>query len=157
MNAPTNNKNTILDLDELMDATLDAVADLPDFVTPPNGLYVLGIYEAEIKKPKEAGKASRITLTYKVLQTIDTEGIPVADNSLFNEGFQGTEQGLEFFKKRAIKIMNVSDLNGVPLREILAGMKDVEFKARIVVKNTKDAATGKEYENVDVRPIHDPA
>lgn len=149
----TTNAATLLDLDALMDTTLDAVANIPDYVTPPNGLYRLGITEAEIKPAKEAGKAARIVITYKVIATIDCDDVPVVDNSLFNEGFMGTQQGLEYFKKAAIKIMNVSDLDGVPLREILSGMKDQEFDARITVKITKGEG-GKEYENVQIRPIH---
>lgn len=156
MNAPTNgNKNAILDLDDLLDSNLDTVADIPDYVTPPDGLYKLDIVDAEIKKAKEAGKASRITITYKVAETVDTAGAPVADGSLFTEGFQGTEQGLEFFKKQVKKIMNVTEIGGVSMRDILEGLKDIQgMEAHISTRKTVDAVTKKEYENTNIRPIH---
>jgi hypothetical protein len=145
-------ENTILDMDALLDATLDNVADIPDFLNPPDGLYELAITEAEIKPGKEAGKASRIVLTHKVVSTVDTDGVPVPNGSLFQESFQGTEQGLGFFKKQAKKYMNVDDISGVSMREIIASLKGLEYKARVTTKVTKNDA-GKEYENVNVRPI----
>lgn len=158
MNA--NTQATILDLDQLLDATLDGVEDIPDYLTPPTGLYKLSIIEAEIKAgkkadpaKKQAAKAARIVITYKVDSTVETEGMPVPDGSLFTEGMQGTEDGLKFFKKQARKLLNVESLDGVPIRGILDALKEVQlFDARITVrKSTGDQ--GQEYENVNVTPI----
>lgn len=157
MNAQTD--TTILDLDALLDATLDTVEDLADYINPPTGNYNLSIMEAEIKpgkkasKPGEKAKASRIVITYRVNATKETEGIPVPDGSLFTEGMQGTEDGLKFFKKQARKLLNVDSLDGVTIRDILMSLKEVsEFDARIVLRLTKGDA-GQEYENVNVTPI----
>ena len=153
------NTSTILDLDQLLDATLDTVEDIADYLNPPSGNYRLAITEAEIKAGKPAGKAgekakaARIVITYKVVATTETEGIPVPDGTLFTEGMQGTEDGLKFFKKQARKLLNVDNLDGVSIRDILSSLKESpEFDARIVTRTTKNEQ-GQEFENVNVTPI----
>lgn len=161
MNAIVQSSSTILDIDALLDATLDTVADMADYLNPPTGTYVLSITEAEIKpgKPadpakKQAAKAARIVVTYRVDQTTETDGIPVPNNTLFTEGFQGTEEGLAFFKKQAKKLLNVEDLSGVVIREILEALKGVQQFNAVVKTTTTPSDDGKrEYENVNVRPV----
>ena len=151
---------TILDLDSLLDSTLDGVEDIADYINPPTGLYQLSIIEAEIKAgkkadpaKKQAAKAARIVITYKVEATTETEGIPVPDGTLFTEGMQGTEDGLKFFKKQARKLLNVDSLDGVSIRDILGSLKEIGlFDARIVLKETP-GDNGRTYENVNVTPI----
>lgn len=146
-------ENTILDLDALLNSSLDNVADVPDYLNPPTGSYTLSVVEAEIKagKPAEGktpAKAARIVVTYRVDQTKETEGIPVPDGTLFTEGFQGTEKGLEFFKKQSKKLLNVEDLNGVTIADILGSLKEVQnFDAMVTLKKDE------QYENVNVRPV----
>lgn len=158
-----NTSATILDIDSILDSTLDAVADVPDYLNPPTGNYILSVTEAEIKpgKPKtakEEAKPARLVITYRVEETLETEGIPVPNQTLFTEGFQGTEEGLGYFKKQAKKLLNTDNLDGVSIRDINASLKEVQnFKARLTNKTTKDDKTGREYENVNVRPIWEEA
>lgn len=154
------NNTTILDIDALMESTLDSIPDLPDYLNPPTGNYILSVTEAEIKpgKPadpakKQAAKAARIVITYRVDSTTETSGIPVPDNTLFTEGFQGTEEGIGYFKKQAKKILNVDDLAGVTIRDILDAIKGVQNFAAVVKTATTTGDNGKEYENVNVRPV----
>ncbi|WCD44286.1 hypothetical protein Tiera_030 [Polaromonas phage Tiera] len=161
MNAPANAKPkaTLLDLDSLMDTKLDSVATLPDFMNPPNGLYRLAVTEAGLKKydvKDEAGKATgdsahRISITYKVVTTreYDSSELPVPDGTLFTEGFQGTEQGLEYFKKRAMGILNVKEFDGASLGDIFTGLVNEEFEAKLTTKTAK--VGNKEYENLQIR------
>lgn len=146
------NNATILDLDALMDSTLDAIADVPDFINPPAGLYQLAVTDAALDeyKSKDGSKASRFKITYKVVDTIETTECPVSNGSLFTETFQATEQGLSFFKKQAKALLGV-DISGVPLREILANLKGIELEAKITVR--KSSKDGKDYENISVRPV----
>ena len=155
------NTSTILDIDALLDSTLDSVPDIPDYLNPPTGNYTLSVIEAEIKagKPadpakKQAAKAARLVITYKVDSTIETDGIPVPDGTLFTEGFQGTEEGITFFKKQAKKLLNVEDLSGVTIRDILEALKGVQNLSAMLKNTTTQSEDGKrEYENVNVRPI----
>ena len=155
------NQSTILDIDALLDSTLDSVPDMPDYLNPPTGNYTLSVIEAEIKagKPadpakKQAAKAARLVITYKVDSTIETDGIPVPDGTLFTEGFQGTEDGIAFFKKQAKKLLNVEDLSGVTIRDILEALKGVQNLSAMLKNTTTQSEDGKrEYENVNVRPI----
>jgi len=147
---------TILDLDELLDSNLDQVEDLPDYVDPSSGLYSLSIAEAKINKSKDPKKASRIVLTYKIEEVIEVDagGYPVPTGSLFTEGFQGTADGLKFFKRQAKKLLNADDLTGISLGDLLGGLKGLSpFGARVAVRKSKNAETGQEYTNIDVRPI----
>lgn len=158
MNTNTKPASTILDLDAMMDESLDSVPDMPDFMNPPNGFYGLRIKEAKIeqyetkaKDGKPATTGTRIRVTTEVAETIECEGMPVPNGTLFSETFQGTEDGLGYFKKHAIKVLNVADVKGVPLREILASLAGAEFQAKIKTKTVK--ANGNEYENLQVNVV----
>lgn len=150
---------TILDLDAMLDGTLDQIQAAPDYVTPPPGDYILSVEEAKLEKykNKEQKEGIRIKIQYKVNQTValseHTEEPAVADGSMFNETFQYTEEGLPYFKKAAQSILNVKSLDGVSLRDIFDGLRGQEFQARIGSKSSvKD---GKTYENATIRPVHE--
>ena len=157
--------NTILDLDTMMDMAMDSIETLPDFVTPPAGTYNLGINKAFIEEyqtkqtaTEKAKKSTRIKILYAVDSTIELSSNeqPVKDGALFSEQFMGTSEGLKYFKRQAMNILNVEEesLKGVSLKEILAGLMDVHFKARITIKKSAKEGGG-EYENVQVRPVHE--
>lgn len=159
MNAPTKTA-TILDLDALLDESLDSIPDLPEYINPPDGNYRLRCKEAKIEsykgKPKNgepAKEGTRIRMTTEVVATVELakDGAPVADGTLFSETFQGTEEGLGFFKQRAIKVLNVADVKGVPLREILSSLEGSEYDAKITTKVSKVGDST--YENIQVRVI----
>ncbi len=160
MNTTTKPAATILDLDNMLDESLDSVPDMPDFQNPPDGLYRLKTMSAKIeqytskaKDGKPEQKGTRIRLTTSVLKTVEIKPgeLPVPDGTLFSETFQGTEEGLGYFKARAIKVLNVEDLKGVALRDILSGLADAEYDAKITIKVSKtDTGT---FENLNVRVI----
>jgi hypothetical protein len=146
----------LLDLDALLDESMDEVADLPDFITPPAGTYTLGIedvklepYESKDKKTK----GHRINVTYKVIATQETTEPPVPDGSLFSERFTYNEQGKEFFKRAAKKILK-DDLQGATFRQIFDAMKaEVVFDAVLSISKSAPNAEGQSYENVRIRVI----
>lgn len=160
-----NNANASLDLGAMMDATLDAIPDAPDFSNPPAGEYRLSVKDCKIDsytaKPKPekndaGGERQRIKMLYIIEQTVSTAGNeqPVPDGTMFNETFMGTEQGLSFFKKRIKEIMNASDLAGVSLKDMMDSIKGQAFDARITIKkspNPNDPNTP--YENVQIRVV----
>ena len=155
---------TILDLDVLMDVEMDKIETLPDFVNPPAGTYLLSVVEAKTEKytPKvtkenpKPTEAARLKIIYKVDQTIETVDLPVKDGSLFSESFMYTEDGLKYFKRQAMNILNVKDFEGARLKDVIDGLKDASFKAKITIRKTPNPAGG-EYENVQVRPVHEVA
>ena len=147
---------TILDMDAMLDQTLDNVEDVADFVTPPAGNYVLGHESCAVDryKSKDGSEGVRIKAQLKVVSTVELEGeaLPVADGSLFSLTWQATEDGLKYFKKYAKQVLNVEDLDGVTLRDIMASVADVkEFNARVTIRRSPKEGGG-EYENVQVRP-----
>lgn len=149
-----NNEATLLDMDSILDQTMDAVKDVPDYVTPTNGNYVLSVASSELKPglPAKAGKeatAPRLVITYRIEEVLEAEGLPPATGSLFSEGFTGTAQGLEYFKKQVRKILNTDDLGSASVRDLLTGLPEVgAFNATVKVTKKGD------YENVSIRPVH---
>lgn len=161
MNAKT--EATILDLDAMMDIKMDEVETLPDFVIPPAGNYTLKVKEAKIEKYKSksepGAQKSRIRVTYIIMATkeVAAGNLPVADGSMFSETFMGTEDGIKYFKKAAMGALNVSSFEGASIKDVIDGLADAEFEARVTVKSTTDAATKQVYENVSVRAVNAPA
>jgi hypothetical protein len=94
----------------------------------------------------------------KILYTIvSTESVsgnepPVPDGSMFSETFQATQDGLSYFKKRIKDIMNVSDMQGVTLAQMMDSVKGMELKARITIRKSK-GDNGQEYENLNIRVV----
>ena len=164
MNATTNTNGTadvtILDLDAMMDIKMDDVETLPDFVTPPPGVYMLKVKEAKIEKyssrKEPTVKRQRIRVVYTVAATkeILAGNIPVADGSMFSETFMGTEDGIKFFKKSAMGILSVDNFEGASLKDVIDGLVDTEFDARITARSTTDPETKQVYENITVKPVN---
>lgn len=159
MNAPTK-ESTLLDLEGMLGETMDNIPDAPDYATPPAGEYRLQVKDSAVDKykPKAGGSAQRLKNTYTILSTLSTASneIPVPDGSMFTETFQATEMGLGYFKARIKSIMGVSDLNGVSLGDMMAGVKGTSFDARITIKTSPKDATNPaagSYENVQIRVI----
>lgn len=155
-------QGTILDMDAMLDGTLDEVADVPDYVTPPAGTYVLAVEDVAIDKRKDKAGVEKpiINVTFKVVATIETKEPPVSDGSLFSERFQYTEDGLAYFKRAAKSILNVADVSGASLRDIFATLKDVQ-QVNAVISHTESTvgvgAEAKNYTNLRIRYVHAPA
>jgi hypothetical protein len=155
-------EKTLLDLDSMMNETLDAIQEAPDYNNPPAGEYMLNVNDAKIDKYKDkAGKeAQRLKITYSIaetLETVDNEA-PVPNGSLFTETFQATEQGLSFFKKRIRELMQAEDVQGVSLGDMMSSVKGQLVKARITIKKTPKkengaVVPGEFYENLNIRII----
>lgn len=150
--------NTLLDLDAMLNDSLDNIADVPDFMNPPVGEYRLSVKDCAIDKyetKKEPGvQKQRMKFTYAIIETISVAGSepPAPDGTLFTETFMATEQGLSFFKKRIKDVMGASDVAGVTLGDMMNSVKGQEFTCRLTIKKTK-GADGTEYENIQIRVV----
>ncbi len=147
---------TLLDLEAMSGETLDGIEEAPDFITPPPGEYLLLVTDAKIDKyeTKDGLPAQRLKVMYSVAKTINTvnDEPPVADGSIFSETFQGTEQGLSFFKKRIRELMNAENVQGVTLADMMSSVKGQQVKARLSIKKTaKKGVPGEFYENLQIR------
>jgi hypothetical protein len=160
MNATTQKET--LDLGAMMEETLDGIPDAPDFVNcPPPGEYRLNVQDAKVDqyetKDEPGIQKQRLKFNYKIEQTVSVSGNepPLPDNSMFSETFQATVDGLGYAKKRIKEIMNVSDLAGVTLGQMMETVKGQSFDARITVRKTagKGANAGTTYENPTIRVI----
>lgn len=154
----SNVKAESLDLGAMMDQTLDSIADAPEFSNPPAGEYRIEVKDTKIDKYKSKDEPDlekqRLKITYTVLQTVSVAGNeqPVPDGTMFTETFMGTEQGLSYFKTRIKAIMNVTDLAGVSLKDMMDSVKGTAFDCRITIKKSPNPKGG-EYENIQIRVI----
>jgi len=158
---------TLLNLNDMIEQTLDTIPDAPDYSNPPAGEYNLLVKDVKVEtyqvkeKTKDgvvtpAYEAQRLKITYSVNETKSTAAgeIPVPDGTMFTETFQGTEQGLSFFKSRIKTVMNASDLAGVSLGDMMNSIKGTSFDARISIKKSpKPNSTTEFYENIQIKVI----
>lgn len=149
-------QNTILDLEQMANDTLDTIPEAPDFVTPPAGEYTLTVKDCAIDKykTKEGEAKQRLKITYTIDETISVANNeqPVPNESIFSENFTATEQGIGYFKKRVKEVMQAENVTGVTLGEMINSIKGIQFKCRITIKKSPNPAGG-EYENVQIRIV----
>ena len=158
----TSTEKATLDLGAMLEESLDNIPEAPDFQLPPAGEYRLSVVDAKIdyyETKKEPGvEKQRLKIIYSVDATVAVSAAskepPVPDGSLFRETFQATEEGLGYFKKRIKDVMNVSDLFGVSLKEMMESVKGVGFDARITIKTTANPNDkDNPYQNVNVKVV----
>lgn len=158
MNAETQAKDTILDLNAMMNETLDSVPEAAGYENPPAGEYSLLIKDAAVDTytSKDGSEGQRLKITYEVAATHSTASgeQPVPNGTLFTETFQGTIQGVGFFKKRIKEVLNVETVEGVTLADMMNSAKGAAFDARISIKKTaKKDAPGEFWENLNIKVV----
>lgn len=155
---------TLLDLDQVLGASIDGVADAPEFITPPEGSYVLTVasakaekYTATNKDTKEEEERIRIRINYGVVSVKslkDEAEAPPAAGSMFSEQFMTNPEGLSFFKRQAKNILGEENIKGATIKELLDALGEGHsFAADVKLKVTKGKGDnkGKEFTNVQVR------
>lgn len=147
---------TMLNLEALLDESMDAVEEAPNYVTPENGVYILEVVdtgaEAVEAKPAKDGQEAkdgyvRLKHVYSIKEVISQEGEPIAVNSLFSDSWMATDTGLPHFKTRTLDIAEANGedreaLGKLKLGEMLAGVKGLVFK--VVIKKVARAGAGNE-------------
>lgn len=147
-----------LDLDESVDSTASA----PDFVTPPNGKYILAVKsiksgnrDVKNKDTGEEQKQGFLRAVITVVKTVEVaEGeVPVADGSMFSQQWNWTEQGKGYFKAFCEKILGVEACKGASWKQLMDEVvNNHNFSARVSSKTTKDK-DGKEFTNTNINNI----
>lgn len=141
--------DTILNLDALLDQSMEEVAEAPNYVQPETGVYVLTVVDtsAQKNKSKDADKPDYVTLhhVYRIDGVEQQEGMPIAPGSLFTDRWMAQDKGLEFFKTRFLDIAEANgedrnELSKLKLGEMLEGAKGMTFKCVIakVSRGTDD-------------------
>lgn len=166
--------DTMLNLDELLDSSMEDVETAPDYVEPENGVYILKVAEAKIEqgsitdpakvqKAKDEGKPTtfaRLRHTYSIEQVISQEqGTPIKPGSMFSDQWMASkESGLPYFKARTIAIAVANGEDGdtigkLSIREMLEGVTDLSF--RCVIKKTPRSDNSGRF-NIRVEQISEP-
>ena len=132
------NENTqdLADMDALLDATLDDLADLPEFVVPPAGAYNVTIKEAG---PKKIAEKPAIEFQLRFDQTVelnDSAETPVKDGAENNVAYFLDNE----FSQGALKKLlgELSSITGEgTLRERLANLKGAQVLMVTTVRKGK--------------------
>jgi hypothetical protein len=128
-----------VDLETLLDTDLSQVADLPEFYTPENGVYLATIDSIVTStKTNKTGEYVDATIKYTLHANLDEAGTPVPDNAMNTESYNlsNAEFGLPKFKKITGAIATA--LGTTNLRAVIEGAAGMQVV--ITVKNRKDKA-----------------
>ena len=128
-----------LDLDSLLDTDLSQVADLPEYYTPENGVYLATINAIETStKTNKNGEYVDATIKYTLHANLDEAGAPVPENAINSESYNlsNAEFGMPKFKKTTGAIANALGTNN--LRAVIEGAAGMQVV--ITVRNRKDKA-----------------
>jgi hypothetical protein len=126
-----------VDLDTLLDTDLSQVADLPEYFTPENGVYLATIDSIVTStKTNKKGEYVDATIKYTLHANLDEAGEPVPDNAMNSESYNlsNAEFGLPKFKKITHAI--AAALGTSNLRSVIEGAAGMQVV--ITVKNRKD-------------------
>jgi len=133
----TDNEAKFANLDELFAGSLDDIADLPSFETPPKGAYILDVSMST----KEINKKPAVSADFTVVETVELED---ADDK---EVAVGTKFNIAFILGN-----NISEGK---LKQFLApfaehyGTRSIQELVRDKVQNCRIAATMKHRADKD--------
>lgn len=159
MNDATNETETLLNIDEILDQSMENIEEAAGFVTPSDGLYVVGLASCKIEKHKTKDDPTkekhRIKYMYQIsecLEKSNSEDDDTPANGLFTEIFQLNEQGLSYFKQKATRILG--DTAGLTLGETIKSLNESEAVLKVSTRLKKTPKEGGgEYINVQVKVL----
>lgn len=142
---------TNMTMDELLDNDLDSFADMPEFVTPPAGVYTLNIVKMEAKTINDKPV---MQINFKVLETAELTNAgdtPVDAGTPFNVSyFLNSDFGQGALKKVTA---NIKEALGVrTTRELMEACQGMEVSAVLSNRKDKNDATKVYVQVVEMFP-----
>ena len=139
-------------LDDVLNVNVDDVEDLPDFVEPPAGEYIVKVEDVETKEytNENTGETSIIVSPrYSIVQTVQLNNPseqPVPDGSLFSESFFLKNPA---FLKQYLKHIYGDAMQGKTFGDLLNDLKGRTLK--LIVKVTRKTVEGEEKVYINTR------
>lgn len=149
-------ENVPVDMDALLNEDLDSIPDLPDFVTPKEGVYKVHVDEVDLAK--EIGTNRAISVTYSIQELVQARGTETGDDckpgDKFSElYFMTTQKGAEYTKQHLKKLLlpvaaqmgtsnlasTLSSFGGCDVYVVIKHQKDRDDKAKVYAKVSKVA------------------
>lgn len=132
----TEAENKAIPIEDLMDASIDAIADLPAFVVPPIGFYKLGLsLERKAVNDKPCVQANFVVLETKELK--NASDVPVEVGTKFNSLYMMDNQfGQGAFKALVAPLAGGLGLQGAKVSEVIQKVQNVQITATL--KHRKD-------------------
>lgn len=155
--------DTLLDLDSVDNMAGDEIEDVAGFVEPPTGLYRLKCTKAASRSysPKKGDNANKkvtqIRFMYSIVKVIeldDKKELIPPETGMFSEQFQGTKQGMKYWKFKAKALLAMENFGKATVKEINDKITDSEpeFDAKVTCNKTKND-DGTTFTNINVRVI----
>ena len=132
-----------VDMDSILNEDLDNIPDMPDFVNPKEGVYLLHVEEVDLAK--EIGDNRAISISYTIKELIQAKGTEMGDDvkegDKFSElYFMSTPKGAEYVKQHLKKILApVSIQMGTAnLRDTLQAFSGCDIYGVVKLKRDRD-------------------
>lgn len=136
MNAPQEGK--VISAEELMDAELDDIADLPAFETPPVGHYKL-VVSLEKKTVNDKPSISANLVVREVLELSNPNDKSPEIGMKFSQLFMmDNEFGQGGFKEFARPIADAMNLTSRKIKDLLGSIQNVQIAATVKHRVHKD-------------------
>lgn len=136
-------------LDNLLDSTLDDLADLPEFVTAPSGAYRVTI---ELKG-KDIAKNPAVELAMKVVETVELtnpeEDKPLIPGTEFSTAFMLNNEYGQGALKEVLKTLQAV-AGGNSSREVMENAKGLECLVVMHQKLDKNGTMRSNLKNLQV-------
>jgi hypothetical protein len=125
-------------IEDLMDATVDDLADMPAFIIPPKGHYKL----RTTLERKMVNEHPSVEASFVVLETLELENkteAPVENGTKFSQLFMmDNEFGQGAFKEFIPGIADGLGLKGKKMSEVIVAVKDIQIAATLKHKKDKE-------------------
>lgn len=145
-----------VDMDALLNQSLDDIPDLPDFVTPKEGAYALHVDEVNLNAEIGTDKKRAIQVTYTVTEVLELKGSAAGEDAKpgdkFSElFFMTTAKGADYTAKHLKKLLSpvaermqssniAATLNafaGCDIVALIVHQKDRDDKSKVYAKVKK--------------------
>lgn len=140
-------ESKVVPIEDLMDASIDDLKDLPPFIVPPVGHYKLGMSLSR----KVVNDKPCIQAEYVVKETLElknSQEAPAEVGTKFSQLFtMDNEFGQGAFKALVAPLVAGLGLQGKKIAEIIAAVQNVDVHATVKQRKDKDDKD-KVYANV---------
>jgi hypothetical protein len=121
----------VVAIEDLMDASLDDLKDLPGFVVPPVGHYKL-LVSLETKKINDHPSIQASCTVLETFELANKNETPVENGTKFSQLFMmDNEWGQGGFKGFALPISEGLKLVRPPIKEVVAAIQNITIAATI--------------------------
>lgn len=124
---------------DLFSASIDDLADLPSYETPPPGVYILTV-STDVKKINDKDAVEASFTVVETVELLKAEDKPVLDGTKFSTAFMlGNEYGVGNLKKFLAPFAEHFSISNIG--QLIQEIKDVEISGKVTNRTDKNDAS----------------